>query len=194
MGRDTASGRFGSANRGQEISSAHHARNYYLTLRSRPLMPATKAWTAAQWIVLPQAGARSGRPTLPWRRAARAVHRAARAGPVPHAPAHVPSPRAVGATCRLNSMIIQSPGGDGTTARPRSMARSTTRSGRGRRGCARAGMLVHDGQAAGGDAARAHAAAQARQEASPLPWLAVRSGMGSREALDPPHDVDYWSA
>jgi len=30
-------------------------------------------------------------------------------------------------------------------------------------------MLVHDGQAAGGDAARAHQAAQARQEASPLP-------------------------
>ena len=40
--------------------------------------------------------------------------------------------------------------------------------GRGRRGCARASMLLHDGQAAGGDA-RAHQAAQARQEASPLP-------------------------
>jgi len=126
VGRDTASGRFGSANRGQEISSAHHARNYPGILRARPQMPATKAWTAAHWIVLPQAGARSARPTQCELRVARAVHRAVRAGPVTDAPAHVPRSRAVGATCRLNRMIIQSLGGDGTTARPRCTACSTT--------------------------------------------------------------------
>jgi len=59
-------------------------------------------------------------------RVARAVHRAVRAGPVTDAPAHVPGSRAVGATCRLNRMIIQSPGGDGTVARPRCTACSTT--------------------------------------------------------------------
>ena len=70
----------------------------------------------------PPAAARSGRPTLSRLACPPSGHRAVPAGAVTDAPAHGPRSRAVGATCRLNRMIIRSPGGDGSVARPRRKA------------------------------------------------------------------------